>query len=77
VVRYETLRTHALDGQASGGRLGLALFQGKGMAAWLRVCADIAPVALPGSSRPGPMEPGSCQELVDVLATMALAALGG
>ena len=73
--RYEELRAHALGGEVSGWRLGLALLQGRGMAAWLEACRDTTPV--PSPSRSGPSAgAGAGDELVGVLATMALAALG-
>ena len=36
VERYEQLRSHALDGEPSGFRLGLALLERRGVAAWSR-----------------------------------------
>ena len=77
VERYEQLRAHALGGEPSGWRLGLALFQGRGMAAWLRACRGIATAPVPSGPRPPLSEPAGGDELVRVLATMALAVAGG
>jgi hypothetical protein len=73
VERYEQLRRHALGGEPSGWRLGLALFQGRGMAAWLRACRATTPVPLPSPTRPRLQVPADGDELVGVLAGMALA----
>ncbi|HXW79064.1 MAG TPA: hypothetical protein VEJ84_06170 [Acidimicrobiales bacterium] len=73
VGRYEQLRAHALGGGPPGWRLGLALLQARGTAAWLRACR--ATQAVPVAGRPCPSgEFGGADELVSVLATMALAA---
>ena len=74
VARYESLRHRALDGEPSGWRLGLAVLQHRGVAAWLR-----AGQALPAPSptRPPADIPVDGDELVGVLATMALACVGG
>lgn len=74
VERYESLRRRALGGEPSGWRLGLAVVQRRGVAAWLR-----AGHALPA---PSPTRPANDvvvggDELVGVLATMALACIGG
>jgi hypothetical protein len=75
VDRYESLRAQALGGQPEGWRLGLALFQGRGMAAWLRACRSIPPVGSRPSDRPAAGE-GLDGDLVGVLAAMALAVVG-
>ena len=73
VERYEQLRGHALVGEPSGWRLGLAVLQTRGTAAWLRAGRSIAvPV-----QRPPPSMPVGGDELVGALATMAMAAAGG
>lgn len=75
VERYEQVRRHALGGEASGWRLGLALLQHRGVAAWLRAW----PSTPEGSCSPPRLpvgEPVGGDELVGVLATMALACLG-
>jgi hypothetical protein len=73
VERYEELRRAALDGDPSGCRLGLAVLEHKGVAAWLRVWRRTeprrdSPPALPVRARR--------DELVGVLASMALACVG-
>lgn len=72
VERYEQLRAHALSAEPSGWRLGLALLERHGTAAWLRACRGIA-VPVP---RPALCEPAGGDEVVSVLATMAIAAAG-
>jgi hypothetical protein len=75
VERYEALRAQALGGDAAGWRHGLALLEGRGMAAWLRTSRSVAA----GPSRPAgrPSSPeGLGGELVGVLASMALAVVG-
>ena len=50
---YEQLRAHALAGEPSGWRLGLALLQRRGTATWLRAGRSIAvPVQRPPLSMP-------------------------
>jgi hypothetical protein len=70
VQRYEALRRHALGGDTAGWRLGLALLEHRGVAAWLRAWQPTA--AAP--RRPGPSPeahmPGG-DALVAVLASMA------
>lgn len=73
--RYEALRAGALGGEPAGWRLGLALLQGHGVAAWLRAGREVAPiVAKVGDRSASSVRPGG-DDLVGVLATMALAAL--
>ncbi len=75
VERYEALRAQALGGGPAGWRHGLALLEGRGMAAWLRTSRSIPP----GGSRPAGRSPGAEHlggELVGVLASMALAVVG-
>jgi hypothetical protein len=77
VERYEALRAQALGGEPSGWRPGLALFQGRGMAAWLRAGREVT--AGPSSrwaDRPAAGERLGRDDLVSVLATMALAVVG-
>lgn len=74
VERYETLRRKALDGEAAGWRLGLAVLVRQGVAAWLRVGQAIP---APPPMRPPGDRPTCGDELVGVLATMALACLDG
>lgn len=82
VSRYETLRERALHGEAEGWRLGLAVLAHRGVAAWLHAWHAAVPAA-PAPTRPGPSpppvaagEPVDADELVGVLAGMALAAAG-
>ena len=72
---YEQLRTRALSGDTEGWRLGLAVLQQRGLAAWLRVRQATAPtVARPTPARAGsPSAGGVDGELVGLLASMALA----
>jgi hypothetical protein len=74
VQRYETLRRRALGGEASGWRLGLAVLQRRGVVAWLRAADKIIPS--PPVRPPADVPAGVGDELVGVLATMALACLG-
>jgi hypothetical protein len=76
VARYETLRGRAIGGETSGWRLGLAIVQRRGVAAWLRAAEAITVAAAP--SRPtGEVPVADGDELVGVLASMALACLRG
>lgn len=70
VERYEALRSHALGGEASGWRLGLALLQRRGVAAWARAWTETSPRA---PARPPAPLPDGGDELVGMLATSALA----
>ena len=66
----------ALGGDADGWRLGLAVLQQRGVAAWLRVRQATVADGLPGPRPPGPASPsagGVDAELVGLLASMALA----
>jgi hypothetical protein len=71
VERYECLRRRALGDEQAGWRLGLAVVQRRGVAAWLRVGHAIPPPT-PSAKR----VPVGGDELVGVLATMALACIG-
>jgi hypothetical protein len=66
------LRCHALDG-APAGRLGLALLQRRGVVAWTR--AWPSQPAAPVAPRRALTVPPAGEEIVGVLATMALACL--
>ncbi len=74
VERYEQLRAHALDGEPSGFRLGLALLERRGMAAWSRAW-DSTASPRPAVAVPAPTALASAadDELVGALASMALA----
>jgi hypothetical protein len=73
VERYEQLRSHALEGGPSGFRLGLALLERRGVAAWSRAWGNTAS-ARPAGAVPAPtaLSPAADQ-LVGALASMALA----
>jgi len=73
VERYEQLRHQALGGQPSGWRLGLGVVCHRGVVAWLRAWHNVAPA--PPVTPPAGGRVGS-DELVGVLASMALAAIG-
>jgi hypothetical protein len=73
VERYEQLRRRALQGEASGWRLGLALLQRGGVAAWAKAWQPSVPVC---PVRPPIAAPVDGDGIVGVLATMALACLG-
>jgi hypothetical protein len=72
IGRYEQLRARALSGSPDGWRLGLAMLERRGMAAWARAWRTTAPPP------PRPTEPvvevaADASQIVSVLATMALA----
>jgi hypothetical protein len=73
VERYEQLRLHALGGEPSSVRLGLALLERRGVAAWARTWRSTTHPA----SRPAPhrsRQPVAVgDELVAALASLALA----
>ena len=75
VERYEQLRSHALEGGASGFKLGLVLLERRGVAAWTQAWSTTAPAsttaAAPAPTTLGPVPAND--ELVDALASMALA----
>jgi hypothetical protein len=74
VERYEQLRAQALDGDPSGSRLGLALLERRGVVAWTRAWQTTAPP--PARSAIG-MPAADSDQLVGVLASMALACVSG
>ena len=74
VERYERLRRCALGGDPDGHRFGLALLERRGVAAWARAWQTTTPSS---PLRPAVEAPAGADELVDVLATMALACLAG
>jgi hypothetical protein len=66
-----------LGGDAGGWRLGLGVLHNRGIAAWLRAWDDLSapdPAALPPAP-PARPAPGSGEQLVAALATMALSCL--
>jgi hypothetical protein len=72
IERYEQLRARALSGSPDGWRLGLAMLERRGMAAWARAWRATAPTP-PRPSRQVVEVPADASQLVAVLATMALA----
>jgi hypothetical protein len=69
---YEQLRRVALGGDASGWRLGLALLERRGVAAWTRAWGAVSPP----EPIPAPAVPLEGRDgIVAVLASMALACL--
>jgi hypothetical protein len=77
VERYERLRACALGGEPDGWRLGLALLERGGIAAWTRAWQTTAPAPPPRPSGPAVEAPADAGELVGALASMALACLAG
>jgi hypothetical protein len=71
--RYEQLRSRALVGAPDGFRLGLAVLQRQGMAAWIGAWEEIG--GAPPPQRPTQAAHGS-DAVVAVLASMALAVAG-
>jgi hypothetical protein len=80
VEAYEQLRQHALSGQPGGWRLGLAVAHHHGLVAWMRVRQQALPErpTQPAGGRGGRSQPiPGAEQLVDLLASMALSAAGG
>lgn len=78
--RYELLRREALDGGASGFRLGLALLERRGVSVWARTCPPPSVSARTPPSRSGGSAvelPAAAEELVQALASLALARVAG
>ncbi|MCA1697952.1 MAG: hypothetical protein LC790_03225 [Actinobacteria bacterium] len=75
--RYEQLRRRALGGEPEGWRLGLGVLCQRGVAAWLRAWHTTAPTTRPAIATPSAAERVGSDELVGVLASMALAAIDG
>jgi hypothetical protein len=73
VERYEQLRSHALVGEPFGFRLGLALLERRGMAAWARAWHTTAPAGARVSEIQAVATKPVGDELVGALASMALA----
>jgi hypothetical protein len=75
VDRYEELRHQALGGGGHGWRLGLAVLHRQGLVAWIHAWDDITPLG--SASSPARVRPTECNEVVAVLASMALAVVEG
>lgn len=75
VEHYEQLRAHALEGEPAGFRLGLALLERRGLAAWSRSWSTTAaPRPAPAVPVPTTLAPVAADDqLVGALASMALA----
>jgi len=73
VQRYEQLRSHALDGEPSGFRLGLALLERHGVAAWARAWGSIAHPEPAARLQPATASAPVGDALVGALANMACA----
>ncbi len=72
-ARYEQLRSRALGGAPDGFRLGLAVLQRQGMAAWIGAWKEIDTAPPP----PQPIQAAHGSDaVVAVLASMALAVAG-
>jgi hypothetical protein len=79
-ARYEELRHAALHARGQAFPLGLGVLAGKGVTAWRRALASLAPPArtppawppAPGT-RPAPLPAGLAAELVSALAAAVLA----
>jgi len=85
--RYEQLRHAALHACAEAFPLGLGVLTAKGVTAWRRALASLAPATPPARPAPAPpasaqaaarpaLPPGLAAELISVLAAIALAAAG-
>jgi hypothetical protein len=79
VARYEQLRHAALHARGEAFGLGLGVIAGKGVIAWQRTLASLAPAARPPApgGPAGPPHPCLAAELISALAAVALAAAGG
>jgi hypothetical protein len=78
VERYEQLRRHAFGGDPSGWRLGLALLERRGVAAWARAWRSTTPApAAPTVTGLAVQLPPADDRLVGALASMALARVAG
>ena len=75
ICAYEDLRARAAGSSSSGG-LGMALFLGQGMVAWMQACSWVASTAPDNLRRcptvGGPLPDDLRGEVVLVLAAMAL-----
>lgn len=72
---YERLRAAVLSGGAGGWRLGHGVLSARGMVAWMRTVAEVAPAATAAPGTPAPVTPlpaAAADQLVAVLAQMVL-----
>jgi hypothetical protein len=76
VKRYEQLRTRALSGEADCFRLGLAMLERRGLAAWSRAWEATPSPATAGERAAVIGLPTDARQIVDALATIALASAG-
>jgi hypothetical protein len=78
-ARYEQLRHAALHARGEAFPLGLGVIAGRGVTAWQRTLAGLAPAARPPApgGPAGPPHHGLASELISALAAVALAAAGG
>jgi len=72
VVRYEQLRVDAMAGTGHGWRWGRALLQRQGLAVWIDTWREL-PTPAAARSSPATAVPAGSDQLVAVLAAMALA----
>ena len=73
-ARYEQLRHAALHARGEAFPLGLGVLAGKGVTAWHRTLAGLAPAAPPAlAGRRDPLPAGLAAELISVLTAVALA----
>ena len=71
------MRTRALAGAPDGFALGLAMLQRRGLAAWARALTATTPPLPAAETRTNVIElPTDARQIVDELATIALAAAG-
>lgn len=72
--RYEQLRARALAGEPDGFQMGLAMLERRGVAAWARAWQSTKPAPALATDRAAVIElPSDARQIVNVLATMALA----
>ena len=76
-VRYEVLRTQAMERPAMAPRHGLAVLLGRGVAAWMDAWSELpAPAERPRreeyQQQSSPLPDNASAEVVRVLASMAL-----
>lgn len=77
VERYEQLRAQALEGDPSGLRLGLALLERRGVVAWTRAWQTTTTTTTTPTRPTITTRAADNDQLVGVLASMALACVSG